>query len=694
MRFSALLLWLCLPGLAAAQGPAAQPPAGPVARKVLALYSRENIPGDHKDIAFTQLHQRGEMPLNYLGVELVYHDASKPLPDPATLSGYRGVLTWFEKPVNFEDPSPVCRWLSAAMRARLWVVMLGDPGVYTRSQKGAPDLPADCADMFRALGLKLTGSRVVDPFSIETQFSHPRMMGFERKPDLLDAGVVPLARLLPGATSYLRLGFLEGNIPPVDPVALTRRGAFALHPFFLYTNGELNPPQYRWIVDPFAFFEAAFRLQGLPRPDVTTMNGRRVYMTHVDGDGFFNRSELDPKKWSGEVFLREFVDPHPESPFTLSLMTGYYDLSLYSDKATLALTRDMMNRPNVEPSSHGYAHPLDWRLRKVALSVPGYTMDSRREIVGSAEQIDKIFLGGGRRTALFQWTGDCLPSEQEVLMAERAGLLNINGGGGRFDSRFPSYSYVQPLSRLLGSARQIYAPISNEIPYTNLWTGAYYGYRDAIESYERTENPRRIRPVSVYVHYYSAEKFAALESLRKVYAWVHARPLFPVWTGRWVRSVRGFFELGIERLPEGGFRFRGGADLRTVRFDSESRVPDLALSKGVVGFRRERGALYVFFDENEPRELRFSSAPGAPYLSEANFEVSRWRRTPHGIGFLKNGWWKGELVLGGLGAGLEYEVRSGEFAARIRADGRGFLKVLFPDSERGGPPRPVSVEPA
>ncbi|MEK7746348.1 MAG: hypothetical protein AAB576_06765, partial [Elusimicrobiota bacterium] len=129
-----LLLGLLSPGAAqppaaAAQGtpsservrsPLAQG-AGQVPRKVLALYSREQIPGDYKDIAFTQLHQRGEMPLNHLGVELVYHDAAEPLPDPATLSGYRGVVTWFEKPVNFEDPAPVCRWLSDLSSSGNWL---------------------------------------------------------------------------------------------------------------------------------------------------------------------------------------------------------------------------------------------------------------------------------------------------------------------------------------------------------------------------------------------------------------------------------------------------------------------------------------------------------------------------------------------------------------------------------------------
>ncbi|TPW17424.1 MAG: Uncharacterized protein FD126_3652, partial [Elusimicrobia bacterium] len=143
------------------------------------------------------------------------------------------------------------------------------------------------------------------------------------------------------------------------------------------------------------------------------------------------------------------------------------------------------------------------------------------------------------------------------------------------------------------------------------------------------------------------------------------------------------------------YRFEGGADCRTVRFDGAAHVPDLAASKGVIGYRHELGSLYVFFDDSEPRELRLGKKPSpGPYLVEADFEVSGWSRRRDGVRFLRRGWWTGEFTLGGLAAGKAYRVRSAGSEQTPRAGADGLLKVVFPDSERGRAPREVVVEPA
>lgn len=663
-----------------------------VPRKVLALYAESQIRSGVKDVFYLPLHQHAELPLNHLGLAVDYREAVKSLPAPEELKGYRALVTWFTDPFNLPDPRPMCRLMSRAMDAGLRVVVLGNPGVYVRAG-GLTKLPAECASMLKELGAEFSEGRTVDPLSVSVSYAEKGVLGFERRLDPSASGVVPVVRLSPQSRVMLRLSL--SGVGKSEPVGVTPRGAVALNPFFLYANYDVDPAQFRWILDPFAFFEAAFGLEGLPRPDVTTLNGRRVYMSHIDGDAFFNRSEVDRRQYSGEVFYRDFLLRHSSSPFTVSYVMGYYDLSVFGDPATMDLSRDIMNLPNVEPASHGYAHPLVWRTGEVALKVPRYTMDSRREIEGSSHMLNAMFLPAAKHTRFFLWTGDCVPGESDLALVRDAGMIEMNGGGGRFDKEFPSYAYLFGLSRQVGGLRQTYAPAFNENEFTGLWSERFYGYRDAVETFKNTGAPRRVKPVDVYIHFYSAEKYAAVKSLRGVYDWALAQPYIPVWASRYVDSVRDFYAMRIVRTGPRSFHALGGPMMRTLRFDATREVPDLAASKGVIGWRHELGSLYVFLDESAQRSVVLAPRPGPGYaLKEANFEVRRWRTDGDRLRFDRQGWWEGSFTLRGCAPGRTYLVTSAGKTLRVAADKDGLLHVRFPDSEKGGPARPVSVEPA
>lgn len=665
-----------------------------VPRKVLVLYRAADIHDEVKDVAFTQQHLRAELALNWLGLHAEYIEADAPLPDPMKLSDVRGILLWPSSTHAFPDPRPVCRWLDTAMRSGVRVVILGQVGLQRQGAPPPEELDPECRDALATLGVKFKGLTSSEPLGTEIVYSNPRFMGFERKPDPSEEGSVSLTRLAPGSTAYVRLVLDRDAANPTEPVGRTPRGGLALDPFLLYSNERIDPPRYAWILDPFNFFAAAFALEGVPRPDPTTLNGRRVYFSHVDGDGFFNISEVPGRKFSGQVYIEEFLDKHPESPFTMSLIAAYYDMDVYKDPRSIGLSRAAMDRPNVEPASHGYTHPLVWRTGEAALKVPGYKTDDIQETVGSVKIINERILPPGKSAGLFLWTGDCLPGTAAVRAVEAAGLLNMNGGGGRIDDEHPSVAYLAPLSRVVGGARQLYAPASNENEFTDLWNGPYYGYRDAITTFERSGAPRRLKPVNVYVHFYSAEKYAAFKALGQVYDWAYRQPLIPVFAGSYVRSVRDFFAMRVTRLGPRRFRLEGGASLRTVRFDDEAGEPDLTVSSGVIGFRRELGSLYVHLDGSQRREVALSARPPRrPYLEQANFEVVDWEPRDEGVRFTKRGWWKSDCVLGGLAPGRAYTVRGAGLDARLSADAAGRLAVAFPDSERGGPAREVVVSP-
>jgi hypothetical protein len=668
--------------------------AAPLPRTVLVLYRQGHVPGDVKDTFFLPAHQRVEMPLNWLGLDAEYVDVDRGLPRWEDRRDVRGVVAWLPAAHAFADPRPVCRWLERGLRSGVKAVLFGTLGFHRKGASGDPDLDPECVAMLAALGVDYRGLQAVDPMDVRISTYDARFLGFERKPDLSESLSLPLVKLLPGATALvsLELGALRDSVSA--PAAVTRSGGVALTPFNLYANDSLVPTRFAWVLNPFAFLSAALDLKGWPRPDTTTLNGRRVYASHVDGDGFFNVSELDRRKFSGEVYLERFLEKRPDSPVSVSLIAGYYDLDLYKDADSLALSRRALGGPNIEPAVHGYSHPLVWRTGVPAIKIPRYTVNAAMETAGAARILGERILRSAAPPSLFFWTGDCLPRAEDLRAARDAGLLAVNGGGGRFDAAHPSYAYLLPLSRRVGGERQFYAPANNENEFTNMWSGPYYGYRDVVTTFERAGAPRRVKPVNVYVHFYSAERYASVSALDKAFDWAHAQPLIPVFMGRYVESVRDFFAMTMERSSSSRFRFSGGAMVRTVRFDDPVGEPDLAASKGVLGFKRELGSLYVHLDDGPERELVMSARPPRrPHLVEANFEVSGWEPRADGLRFLKRGWWVSEAVLGGFVPGRRYKVTGAGLDSALTAEPGGTLPLRFPDSEGAGPAREVVVSP-
>jgi len=680
-------------------------------RKVLVLYNKERIPGEYPDIAFTETHLFAEMPLNHLGFDLVYRNIDEDLPKLDSLQDFRGILTWFKGADEVPDPAEYCEWLDQALDRGMRAVVLGEPGVFGPKPDDRTKAPKSCQAVFRRLGMEL--GPIIKPESalLRVASKDERLLEFERRLDVRDFQEFRAGRAADGGRSHLGLSSRVDDTLRADLVTSGPRGAAALDPALLFsmkmprsrkkrTRMKVHEhtytsqnEQFRWLIDPFRFFETAFAVEGWPRPDATTLNGRRIFYTNVDGDGFFNVSEKDRKSWSAQIYLREFLEAYPAVPFSVSLVTGYYELPRFGTAKSLALSRKILNMPNVEAASHGRAHPMIWNEGEVGLSVPGYAYSPAEEIGHSMRFINEKLLSGGKKAVLFQWTGDCLPDERALSYIEKNGWLNINGGDARLDRRFNSVAFVTPLSRPLGELRQIYSSHSNENTYTDLWQGPYYGFQEVIETFERTDSPRRLKPVNVYMHFYSAEKLASIAALHKVFRWASDRPMLRMFPSEYSRIVSDFFKMRMRRTGKGRFLFEGGPRARTVRFDSEERSPDMKRSKGVLGFTRHEGSLYVALDGSSRRELVLTSAPteGA-YLIDADFQITDWKRSPGRIRFQKRGWDRGRLRLGGVPPQKSFHVREGARHMQVKSRLDGTLDIRFQHAEGAGKPTFVSVE--
>ena len=86
-----------------------------------------------------------------------------------------------------------------------------------------------------------------------------------------------------------------------------------------------GPPLYKWkwLLNPFSFFRAAFGAEDVPSPDTTTLSGRRIYFSQVDSDGWNCPSKIERFRGSGaiaaEAVRQELIERFQDLPVTIDL---------------------------------------------------------------------------------------------------------------------------------------------------------------------------------------------------------------------------------------------------------------------------------------------------------------------------------------------------------------------------------------
>jgi hypothetical protein len=213
-----------------------------------------------------------------------------------------------------------------------------------------------------------------------------------------------------------------------------------------------------------------------------------------------------------------------------------------------------------------------------------------------------------------------------------------------------------------GGYLQVFAPITNENIYTNLWQGPFYGFERAIETFEMTDKPRRIKAVDIYYHTYSASKRAGLNALHKVYRWALSQPLHPVFTSEYIRKVQDFYGYTIARDGK-GWRVRGTGELRTLRLPPQWGAPALAESQNVAGYHAGVEGTYLHLAGGQAWFKTQDAATALPqtYLHEANARVQDWRSSTDGT--------RTEFTLKGH-VPLQFGVAMASSRCQVRANGR------------------------
>lgn len=315
----------------------------PVKREILALYDG----AQEGEADLTRIHRFAELPLNYLGFILRFHDIRTKLPDPAEMARYHGVLTWFAGSVA--DSSAYLAWASQVSRMNVRYVIFGDIGVATNS---ANILVVN--RLLESAGVQHTGDYVKPTLGTRVVKEDHGLIGFECRlgPVLSDYPVIKAN----GAST--RIGLMletpahDGRRKAVL-VAIGEKGGYAA---MNYEFCHQRPPLYqgRWLIDPFAFFRAAFGSDDRPIPDTTTASGNRLYFSMLANDGWTRSTKIEGFRnasvMAGEVVLRELIEPFHDLPATIDLQDEETAKSGRSGRMTQGMLQHLVASPNVDLS--------------------------------------------------------------------------------------------------------------------------------------------------------------------------------------------------------------------------------------------------------------------------------------------------------------------------------------------------------
>lgn len=675
---SFLIIWfvfLLFPGTGLANNP--------ILRKVLILYNSETGQSPTGNIVFESC----QTILNYYGILTDYKDvARRPLPDPQAMSIYRGIITTFNSG-EMKDAKKYLIWLNRQFDTGIRVVVLKQLGC-TAKRTEDPALKELIDRTFDRLGLRFGAQFTGNQSSISYVYKGKKEVGFERKYPLIPMAYEKYVPVGKGVKTYLSIKRKDKKDSTSSVIVTSPTGGFAWGSFILWQDPRTK--RRNWYLNPFLFFEEALDLKGIPRPDPTTLNGLRVAFSHIDADGFGGLSRIDKKSLCAEVIRDEILKKY-DFPVTVSVITGEIDPALLGNDRLVRLAKEIFRLPNVEPASHSYSHPFywdseyehrDWYDHQYGIKIPGYTHDSEKEIDHSVQYITEELAPRGKPCKVMLWTGNCEPTESDIARCDALGVLNMNGGDTVFDEYNDSYTFIAPHYGQVGSRFQVFTGQANENILTNLWKGPFYGYRKIIITMERTGSPRRLKPIDIYYHFYSAEYHASLKALQEVYQWVLKQDIAPVFTSDYIRMVLGFIKTRMQMIRPGKYVIEDYGHCLTIRFDSEKGLPDLGQCENVLGYAREPQGLYVSLVPGKKRAVIALSdtlpASKFPYVQRVSGWVNGFSRQGGQLKLGYKGYGVGMLQIAGLEPKKSFRV-SGSAAGNkprlIMSDAKGSILI-------------------
>ena len=608
-------------------------PLRPVPRRICSFYGNlTTVQEDQvKWPAESFTAQRLQAPLEWLGYEVDYFKIIAAGDLPVLTADYRAVIIprFWEIPVALEPA--VVDWLVAQRAAGRKILIFGDLPFRDPDQRQR---------FFKSFGLGGTGAVTAPPFTPEITAKDPAVLDYE----------APVAPLLVGhhnlraPADARHLLTIEARLkqgPPIvfDAVFTCDWGGIACDPYLLFRRADFRD---FWHLDPFAFLTLALGEHTGPVPDTTTRDGLRLFLNHIDGDGFANYSRVEPGQRSAEIIRDRILKKYP-LPVTVSVieaeLRGLIRTQRDQDAPVLeAVAREIFALPQVEAASHTYSHPFFWiegdrteafyDEQKLDLKVPYPQLDLTREIEGSVNYINQRLAPAGRPVRVFLWSGNCRPPPAALALTRRLGLENLNGGDTIITPRNRTLTAIAPRTMPWAGELQVYAPNQNENVYTNNWRGPLFGtFTHVLDTYALTETPRRLKPVNLYYHFYSGDYVASVHALETIYDWVIAQPLHALPVSTYARLARDARATAVFSAGPDRWIIVNRGDSRTLRLPAALAARlDLAQSRGLTGWKTEGDQAYLHTDGRSAVTLTLAVAdtlaPTHPRLESSSAEIA------------------------------------------------------------------------
>lgn len=600
-------------------------------RKVLILYDgKVNSPGAR---LASEASQALSMPINYLGYITILHNVRTPLPKNLSPDEYAGIVAYVPAfLIGREDE--IYKWYKEQMRKKIPIVILYGFG-----------FSLDDDQKLKTFGLSAP-LYFPKPRNVKIVYKAP-MMGYEANP-VIGSEVFEAITLKKG-TVLLRAKDEDGII--FDAAGLTPWGGY-------YLTGNVFLPNvgdyYRWSVNPFEFFKKALRFPDQPIPDLSSENGRRLMLVHIDGDGFANKGEWYKGTWVSEVMRKEFLERY-NVPTTVSIIQGEIAPNgLYPKLSpTLeAIARRIFALPNVEIASHTYSHPYNWEDAEnykgkppnpFTILIPNYVFNNRTEVVGSVEYIDQSLSPLGKKCRVFLWPGDGNASEQALSYVYQQGLANLNPGS-LITNFFNSKVQVPAMGLYQGPYFQVFAPTGNDYE-TIVLNPVFYSIIDIIDAFKLTDKPQRLKPIDIYFHFFTLDQLGGVKAMHKIFEYALSTPVMNIFVSDYFNKVQDFIGLSISKEQD-GWSFLTNDDLRELRIPQSMGYPDLVGSTNVIGYSAYNKDFYLHLGPGGKSFVRLTEKPPTiPFLMEANARVTRFLRKGKDIEFSLEGYLPAKFIL-------------------------------------------------
>ncbi len=536
-------------------------------------------------------HQVGALPLEYLGYIQKLYDINNGLPDIDSMHHYAGVVIWLRE--DYEDPSELVEWVLELNREGIKVAFVNNFGFSSDAMLLKP-LNIDVYDGNENLTNK---KKIV---------YKDKMIGFEVDPSLGESSIYMKPHNAKNLLTYEDKNGLQST-----PAAITTWGGYAVSEAFMVELGNENV----WVINPFSFFTEALRLKPILVPDPTTHNGKRVFFTHIDGDGMVNAVEFNPEFYSGEIILEEILKKY-DLPHSVSLIGAEVEKSgLYPklSERLLNTAKEMYALENVEAATHTFTHPFFWGeikngnlVEEYRLKPKNYHFTYANELTNTLKFMNKELVkkSHSKKAKTVFWSGDCAPRADTLEYIYKHNILNINGGDTTISNLNPWLTLVAPLGLERKGYYQIYTGAQNENVFTNDWLGPFWGFKRVVQTFKLTESPRRLKPIDVYYHIYTGSKKASLNALKYVLDWSLTQDIFPMFTSEYIPKAMDFFSASMAH--EGSYwLLEGMQDLKTVRIDNINESIDYKYSTTVYGEKQLKGVSYISLGNSKCHLIKF-----------------------------------------------------------------------------------------